>query len=472
MTSKVLNGGTNSIPWTVDGTTNRFNSGASYDLNGNLLTGPGVTLTYDEANRVASATTGSGMEYYGYGADNKRIYRETSSGGEEWVLYGGQGEKLGVFTWGDTSGTGDCPCLLMPQTSDVWFAGKLIWDGRKYIGSPVNLYPAGAPYQDRVGTNRADGARFYPYGEEIGTATANDHEKFATYQRDDYTKLDYADQRYYASSYGRFTTADRLASSAMASDPGSWNRYAYVGGDPVNRSDPSGRCYVDASGNSVEDWDYQAGIYSDELDVSSAEYYAGSCGDVLSGTDSGGGGGGGGDGSSGLPVFANDLGNCSDASSCMAFAQGTGDNSVDSSSSSSASSSPSCETTILSAVNSTFGDNFTSSNITNEFQFSAGALPGQGTLNLNISVPVSSQPSGISAGRYPLNWWTYIVGIGPTLHVPAGPGGSDSPQTLPLSPSQFTTHIDSSLPYNPIGLVAHLLLDMTPLGGYKDCPWN
>jgi len=28
MTSKVLNGGTNSIPWTVDGTTNRFNSGA------------------------------------------------------------------------------------------------------------------------------------------------------------------------------------------------------------------------------------------------------------------------------------------------------------------------------------------------------------------------------------------------------------------------------------------------------------
>ena len=34
------------------------------------------------------------------------------------------------------------------------------------------------------------------------------------------------DQRYYASSYGRFNTADRLASSAMAGNPGSWNRYA------------------------------------------------------------------------------------------------------------------------------------------------------------------------------------------------------------------------------------------------------
>ena len=49
-----------------------------------------------------------------------------------------------------------------------------------------------------------------------------------------------ADQRYYASSYGRFNTADRLASSAMAGDPGSWNRYSYSSGDPVNGNDPHG----------------------------------------------------------------------------------------------------------------------------------------------------------------------------------------------------------------------------------------
>lgn len=43
---------------------------------------------------------------------------------------------------------------------------------------------------------------------------------------DGFTGLDYADQRYYASSYGRFNTADTLASSAVAKDPGTWNRYA------------------------------------------------------------------------------------------------------------------------------------------------------------------------------------------------------------------------------------------------------
>jgi RHS repeat-associated protein len=48
------------------------------------------------------------------------------------------------------------------------------------------------------------------------------------------------DQRFYASSYGRFNTADPYRASAGASDPGSWNRYAYVQGDPVNMHDPRG----------------------------------------------------------------------------------------------------------------------------------------------------------------------------------------------------------------------------------------
>src|SRR5579872_3593627 len=55
------------------------------------------------------------------------------------------------------------------------------------------------------------------------------------------------DQRYYASTYGRFLTPDQYAASGAAKgnvnnpgDPGSWNRYAYTRGDPVNRYDPRG----------------------------------------------------------------------------------------------------------------------------------------------------------------------------------------------------------------------------------------
>jgi len=92
---------------------------------------------------------------------------------------------------------------------------------------------------DRLGANRAIGARFYPFGDEI-TSTANDREKFATYTRDSYTGLDYADQRYFASTYGRFNTADPYQASAGPKSPLSWNRYSYTRGDPVNRVDPRG----------------------------------------------------------------------------------------------------------------------------------------------------------------------------------------------------------------------------------------
>ncbi len=46
--------------------------------------------------------------------------------------------------------------------------------------------------------------------------------------------FDYADQRYHAPGVGRFMTPDSAPSTSLR-DPGSWTKYAYTGGDPVNR---------------------------------------------------------------------------------------------------------------------------------------------------------------------------------------------------------------------------------------------
>ena len=46
--------------------------------------------------------------------------------------------------------------------------------------------------------------------------------------------------RYYGWQHGRFLTPDPYQASAGLTDPGSWNRYAYVLGDPVNGKDPHG----------------------------------------------------------------------------------------------------------------------------------------------------------------------------------------------------------------------------------------
>ena len=52
--------------------------------------------------------------------------------------------------------------------------------------------------------------------------------------------MDHARNRQYASGWGRFTSADPYQASAGLGRPQSWNRYAYVGGDPANFNDPPG----------------------------------------------------------------------------------------------------------------------------------------------------------------------------------------------------------------------------------------
>jgi RHS repeat-associated protein len=107
--------------------------------------------------------------------------------------------------------------------------------GRKRIGT-----------FDRLGSakyNQNNAAQsFYPYGEDRGTMQPNDSLKFATYTRDAATGLDYADQRYYASNWGRFMRPDPSGRSLVMTNPESWNRYAYVNDDPINSNDPTGLC--------------------------------------------------------------------------------------------------------------------------------------------------------------------------------------------------------------------------------------
>jgi len=53
------------------------------------------------------------------------------------------------------------------------------------------------------------------------------------------------------STYGRFLTPDPYRASAAPENPQSWNRYAYVQSDPVNRYDPSGLDWWDPNTNTL-----------------------------------------------------------------------------------------------------------------------------------------------------------------------------------------------------------------------------
>ncbi len=229
LTSKTPTGGAPTLSIAVDPATNHI-VGQSYDSHGNqLMVGSG----YDAENRLDHAP---GVKY-AYDSANKRIWRGTVDGNgnltaQEVYFYGLDGQKMGRYPLQVNGGQSVTAVLADSSTT----AALSVYFGRKKLGT-----------YDRLGTAKfnANGQpqSFYPYGEDRGTVQPNDSLKFATYTRDTATGLDYADQRYYASNFGRFMSPDPYMASAATRAPQTWNRYAYTIGDPVN--------YADRRGNNV-----------------------------------------------------------------------------------------------------------------------------------------------------------------------------------------------------------------------------
>ena len=199
----------------------------SVDANGNLLLyADGGIVAYDGRNRM----TGVNSNYqYSYDPSNKRVWRGVWTNGtlttDEVTFWSVSGQKLATYQMNVTQNVNP-PVMYASQTgTNYYFGAKLIKNAGGYVGA------------DRLGSI----GHFYPWGQEKPSATQNGTEKFTGYFRDAETGLDYADQRYHNPGTGRFLTPDPYQNSAGPGDPGSWNRYAYTRGDPVNRIDPSGQ---------------------------------------------------------------------------------------------------------------------------------------------------------------------------------------------------------------------------------------
>ena len=238
---------------TVDPLTNRMTSaGYLYDVNGNVTQTPDAQkYGYDVANRLTSRGAI-------YDPQNRRVWD-----GLYLYLYSVSGQFVGKYqpVWRIS--------LFSYATGypNTYFNGRLVLEA----GVPVMT--------DRLGSVRVSGevSNYLPYGTET-TATSNQRTKFGTYTRDTAT-VDYADQRYYFNTNGRFLTPDPSRGVDPA-DPGSWNKYAYVGGDPVNFNDPAetNAAMVQSGYPCGPNWMWDAS---------------------LSGPCDGGGGGGGGEGGGG-----------------------------------------------------------------------------------------------------------------------------------------------------------------------------
>lgn len=205
------------IHLTVDKATNHITVPSQfYDAHGNQGTG------YDGENRLVSPTV---QLSYAYDAQNKRMWQwshtnDTFGNAINYLVnfYGVDGKKLAQYQF--TTGPYGAPTVYnfisTLVNSDLYFGSRRL------------------AAMDRLGS----AGKYYPYGEDRPGPGAEGW-NFGTYWRDSGTGLDYADQRYYSSQFGRFMSPD--TGPANLKNPQSFNRYTYAANDPVNFNDPDGR---------------------------------------------------------------------------------------------------------------------------------------------------------------------------------------------------------------------------------------
>ena len=225
----------------------------AYDPSGNLTANArGQSFTFDAENLMTTAT-GSGLSMtYSYDGDNRRVRS-----------YDAINDRATVFVY-DASGQ-----LAAEYTVNV----------PRSASPTISYLTNDAVGSVRVTTNSFGDVQarrdFLPFGEELyaglaGRNTAQKYssssddirKKFATYQRDSETGLDFAQSRYYSAMHGRFTSPDEFKGGpdelfdfeedaadnptfyADLANPQSLNKYQYGYNNPYKFNDPDGHCPV------------------------------------------------------------------------------------------------------------------------------------------------------------------------------------------------------------------------------------
>ncbi len=211
-------------------TSSNFNSanllltnGALYDLSGNQTTIGGYTNTYDAESRLATSTLNSITATYSYDGEGRRVQR-VASGVTTQYAYDAQGQLTAEFSAQAPTVTG-----TEYLVADHLGSTRMTTNSSGGCLQLTDYLPFGEP---RINTL---GGRTGCYGTSDGVA-----EKFTGKEHDAETTLDFFGARYFSGAQGRFTSPDPLLNSGRPDDPQSWNRYAYVGNNPLRNIDPTG----------------------------------------------------------------------------------------------------------------------------------------------------------------------------------------------------------------------------------------
>jgi len=435
--------------------------GFTYDLAGNVIYDEANKYIYDFDGRICAVwnTTASTMTQYVYDAEGRRVAKGTISSwpsqgatcaapttangfnltnvylrglqGNQDTELNGQGGWVHTNIYGDggltatfwNSASGSTPALSYNFSN---------WLGTKRMQATAESSPN--PMLEEY-------TRSYPYGNLLslsGNGGDATEQHFTGKERDTEsgtgisgTGNDYFGARYYASTMGRFLSPDPSGLTyADLTNPQSLNLYSYVRNNPLINTDPTGMECVwdDGSYDDQHDPDTGNDVDANGKDISGSGYSKCSAagGSWVDHSFFAG---------LGMPdwLSADDAANSGGADQVAQYLKGLAQG---------------CMDTIISAFNAQTGTSLTTGNVTDNFYWG-------GAVNIDISASnlSTAQYSAIQQTRYsPPGFLGAAFGIGPSLHLPKGPGNGspsqDSPNTLPFTKQNgsisTSAHIDSA----------------------------
>ena len=192
----------------------------TFDANGNLLNDGQNTYAYDSANRLSSVSSGqSTVSSYQYSGLGDRL----SQDGVNYTL-DLNAELTQVLSDGTNTYTYGLGRISQTNTNTEYFLGDALGSVRQLVNNAgeVTLTKSYDPYGNVV-SSTGSGSSAYAY----------------TGEQQDASGLTYLRARYYNPLDGRFISRDTW--DGNYNSPQSLNRWNYVGGNPVNLTDPSGR---------------------------------------------------------------------------------------------------------------------------------------------------------------------------------------------------------------------------------------
>ncbi len=200
----------------------------TFDVRGNMTSDGTWTFAYDQRNRLTSAIKAGTTATYDYDGDDRRT-KKTVNGVVTRVVWSGDAELAEADSTGTILRRYVPGAAVDTPQAMVAAGGTVTWlhaDGQgSIVNTSTSAGAAGTPIT------------YSPYGELGGSGALPSGLPFGYTGRylDAETGLWFYRARYYHPRLGQFLQTDPIGTK---DDP---NLYLYVGADPVNHADPTGR---------------------------------------------------------------------------------------------------------------------------------------------------------------------------------------------------------------------------------------